>query len=248
MPEIFDRYMAGEHHDAWRELTGYSEWIKLPEYLDDAHAVARETMRRISGNLDLLIPRLLKMGYRFGELPKKRHPLAASFGPVRTMPDAESLGRLNSLLATTCPIPLSLQYWFAVVGGVNLCGYHPKWPAPEKLDALCLTPLSQQRLHAYLKDFRTWKTDPAHPCHKGQYELQLAPGHAEKAGHRKGSPGSMRVGLLIMDDIFINDWRPISFIGYLRETLSCGGFPGLMRDHQDHAEMIAQLTEGFAAF
>lgn len=248
MGEIYDRYMAGQHHDAWRELTGYSEWIKLPEYLGDAHKIAAETMARVHRNLDRLIPRLSRMGFRFGEARHGKKIKTALCKPVRRLPDNGVLSHLTDLLATTSPMPLSLHSFFATVGGVNLCGYHPHWPEEILLDPLWMPALDDSFFNMWKREFTAWRTDPDHPCHKGQLEIELSPSAQAKANRSGGQPCAMRVGLLIMDDIFINDYRPMSFIGYLREVFDCGGFPGLGRCTENHTELISTLTEGFETF
>jgi hypothetical protein len=240
--------MAGECRDAWRELTGYSEWIKLPEYLGDAEKIAAETMARVHRNLNRLTARLRKMGYRFGELPGGKRPAAAR-NPVRSLPDAQAVARLQTLLATTSPMPLSLQYLLTTVGGVNLCGHHPRWPEPAALDPLFLPALDDAFLAAWQNAYSRWRQ--AHPRltpQTPQLEITLSPSARNKSGRRGGNPSVMRVGLLIMDDIYINDYRPMSFIGYLRETFRCGGFPGLAHDAADHTELMGKLTEGSEIF
>lgn len=249
MGEIYDRYMAGECHDAWRELTGYSEWIKLPEYLGDAEKIAAETMARVNRNINRLMTRLRKMGYRFGELPGHKRPPTVLKNPIRSLPDAQTVSRLHTLLATTSPMPLSLQYLLTTVGGVNLCGHHPHWPEPATLDPLFLPALDDAFLAHWQTAFSEWRQAHPRPTPQTpQLEITLSPSVQIKSGHRGGNPSVMRVGLLIMDDIYINDYRPMSFIGYLRGAFHCGGFPGLAHDAADHTELMSRLTEGLENF
>jgi hypothetical protein len=67
MPSLLARYRAGEHVVVWAELGTGPLPIKA---LAGAEAVARETMRRVRRNIELLIERLLAEGYPFA------HPLA----------------------------------------------------------------------------------------------------------------------------------------------------------------------------
>jgi hypothetical protein len=59
MPEqtFFSRYLAGDHNNVWRELQALGEIVDQP-LRADALAVARETMRRVKINLEIIIHRL----------------------------------------------------------------------------------------------------------------------------------------------------------------------------------------------
>jgi hypothetical protein len=81
----------------------------------DAKAVAEETMRRARHNLDLLVPRLQKLGFAF-RYPKE----------VYRPPTKETLRDLNKFEKKVGPVPLSLRAWAEIVGTVNLMGTYPK--------------------------------------------------------------------------------------------------------------------------
>lgn len=61
-----ERYLAGEHKQVWDELTALGAAVRAEPLYSDALAVARETMRRVRQNLELLVPRLVAVGYQFG--------------------------------------------------------------------------------------------------------------------------------------------------------------------------------------
>jgi hypothetical protein len=61
-----ERYLAGEYEQVWAELVALGEAVRDEPLHSDALAVARETMRRVRQNLEMLIPRLVTMGYQFG--------------------------------------------------------------------------------------------------------------------------------------------------------------------------------------
>jgi hypothetical protein len=61
-----ERYLAGEYEPVWAELEALGEAVHDEPLSSDALAVARETMRRVRENLEVLIPRLVKAGYQFG--------------------------------------------------------------------------------------------------------------------------------------------------------------------------------------
>ncbi len=59
------RYQAGEHEAVWAEMTALGAAVRTAPHLDDAWAVARETMRRARSNVETLIRRLDALGYQF---------------------------------------------------------------------------------------------------------------------------------------------------------------------------------------
>jgi|SRR5579871_12870 len=58
------RYLNGEYLAVCDELIA-TDGVRDPLYLEDAAAVATETMKRVRHNVEVLIPRLAEMGYRF---------------------------------------------------------------------------------------------------------------------------------------------------------------------------------------
>lgn len=66
MASYLERYLNGEHEQVWAELQALGEGVRAEPVYEDALAVARETMRRARHNVEMLIPRLVAVGYQFG--------------------------------------------------------------------------------------------------------------------------------------------------------------------------------------
>src|SRR5258708_15436421 len=66
MTSCLERYIRGECVQVWDELLALGEAVRQEPLYADARAVARETMRRVRANLELLVPRLRTAGYDFG--------------------------------------------------------------------------------------------------------------------------------------------------------------------------------------
>jgi hypothetical protein len=62
---LLSRYLAGEHERVWAEMTALGPRVREAPHVDDAWAVARETMRRARHNVELIIRRLDQIGYQF---------------------------------------------------------------------------------------------------------------------------------------------------------------------------------------
>src|SRR5437879_5421588 len=147
----FERYQAGEHVPVWRDMRNI-QWIHFqqdPSYADtlaDVMRVARETMARVKQNIDLLIPRLQSLGYQFGYgwagVDDPENPWSDSdrrwvehAPPLLSPPLPDLNERFERIGQHLGYVPLSLQAFYEVVGGVNLVGTLPtRWmPCLESL-------------------------------------------------------------------------------------------------------------------
>ncbi len=134
MLSYFERYQGGEHERVWDELVQRgAEVFEEPLHLD-AWAVAQETMRRVRHNIELLVPRLEQLGYRFGSLPD--FPGYSQNTPIFTPPLTTASAIVDEWEALVGTIPLSLRAWFEIVGQVCLNGFHLDWPGTATLDPL----------------------------------------------------------------------------------------------------------------
>ncbi|MGZ3680003.1 MAG: hypothetical protein ACXWQR_15850 [Ktedonobacterales bacterium] len=75
-----NRYLQGEHEAVWDELHTLGAEIYNPSLYGDTLGVARETMRRVRANIEMLILRLAQTGFVFGYdhllLQTVAHPLS----------------------------------------------------------------------------------------------------------------------------------------------------------------------------
>src|SRR5579864_157836 len=79
---LLRRYLAGDHEAVWADMMALGARVREAPYLDDASAVARETMRRARQNVELLVRRLDQIGYTFwnGNQGRPDRPLGMMFG------------------------------------------------------------------------------------------------------------------------------------------------------------------------
>ena len=128
MMSYFKRYMAGEHEAVWAEMAVLGAAVRSSDTLEDAQAVATETMRRVLHNLLLLKERLPTCGYRFDA------PLGDSPRPVVRPASAEDRALLDTLERENGPMPLSLYAFYTVVGEVDFGQDYAQlvqWPERE---------------------------------------------------------------------------------------------------------------------
>ncbi len=61
-----ERYTSGEYESVWEELQALGSAVRQGPLHSDAIAVARETMRRVRQTIEILIQRLIRIGFVFG--------------------------------------------------------------------------------------------------------------------------------------------------------------------------------------
>jgi hypothetical protein len=215
------RYQAGEHIGVWRELTALGASVRFPALIDDAWAVAEETMTRVATNIDRIIERLANCSYQFDVYPDGTTPSATT--PVHGRPDTALLADVVELERRVGPIPLSLRAFWQVVGSVSLIGRAPEgWP--DYSDPLfVLSPgyaLSEFRERGLGEDS------------EGVFMCGLAPDVLHKDNVSGGPEYAIALPNPSADATFEEEWRGIGFVPYLRVgILKWGGFPGLSQDN-----------------
>ena len=145
MTAFLQRYERGEREPVWAELTALGGGVRAPGVYDDAVAVAGETMRRARHNLEILIPRLRELGYKF-TYPKPLEP------PARNT--SGDLRELEKILKG--PLPLSLQAWWQEVGRVSILGRHPQLNPAETGEDVLPDPLDFAPLDYALSSVEDW--------------------------------------------------------------------------------------------
>lgn len=66
MHTYLERYQRGEHEAVWDEFVLLGSALRQEPVYSDAQAVARETMRRVRQNIEVLIERLVQIHFIFG--------------------------------------------------------------------------------------------------------------------------------------------------------------------------------------
>src|SRR5262249_18397695 len=110
-----ERYRQGECEEVWAELLALGGQIREQPLNVEVQSVVLETMNRARANIELLVPRLTSLGYRFA------HPDRV-FVPA----DEETRRLVAEVERRAGPLPLSLRAWCEVVGEVNFMGSHPR--------------------------------------------------------------------------------------------------------------------------
>lgn len=261
MTTYLERYQSGEHETVWAELFALGVQVRQEPLLTDASAVARETMRRVRTNIELLIPRLETLGYQFG-IWEDGKPVELYSGPLR-LPSAATPEGIAQVEQELGPLPLSLWAFAEVIGTVDFCGHHPEWASKYgPLDPLVVeVPFDKPDYVKYVLD--TVREDAEHAQEEGEEGelfIVISPDIYHKDNISGGMPYEIALNVPAADGpVERLDPRAVSynerivpflFISYLRICLRWGGFPAfadIIEQERPH-EQLAFLTQGLLPF
>jgi len=244
-----ERYLHGEHEQVWAELVALGELATAGPLATDAGAVARETMRHVRSNVDLLIPRLRDLGYAFGHGWASARGILTAQGateldrdePPLSPPEDDLVEVLGELEHRAGTLPLPVRTFYEVVGGCNFVGAHPDpaWKS-DRLDPL---EVLSARAVLRLDDENHWSDGRRDD---GTCELPIAPDEYFKYLYSGGGPYAipLQVHGLVADAPLLYEWHHTSFVEYLRICFHWGGFPGWQRLTAAPEPTLTLLTEG----
>lgn len=212
---FLDRYTSGERERVWSDLVALGHQARHAAYFGDAYAVAKETMRRVRRNVEVLVERLTGLGYEFAR-PEAAH----------IPPDGAAIERIVAIEDSLGPLPLSLRAFYEVVGSVDftqswdqLVQYHR--PERERAgdlqilgeeDPLVVAPLTEL-VEAEASAGRVYFCFAADEFHKANY----SGGENYHVWLPDPRADFEIVGMYEIEERFVE---------YLRATFSWGGFRG----------------------
>jgi len=222
-------------------------------YQAEAWKVSREMVRRMHHNLDLLLPRLEELGYRFGagyydQAGPEEWAILEAEAPRRKLPTAETKQLLDAVEAQIGgKLPMLVRCWYEHIGGVNLVGLFPDteertWTPSlgVVLDPLFLFPLEVVAEKCDWDDFgagREWFWD-------------VCPDRFFKYGVSGGGPNALLLRPTF-DTFYLPEHHSYWFGGqYLRRVFQYGGFHGIPDADEQvlSPEVLAFLTRDFLPF
>lgn len=255
MVELYDRYMKGLHQEVYDEILVRNEEIFESSLYQDVQLVLREIMHRVLYNIEVLIPRLRVLKYRFGEgfwnqfddLSLEEKAEIEKDVPIFKAPESEiteKIGRLEHLVGT---LPLSLKCWYENVGSVNLIGlFDSSDTSKSSLEYGCaLDPLFMYSIEMVLNMVEGFVADDAW---KNESLLTLLPDNYYKYGFSGSGVYAIRVPSPTFDAPLVLERHQTTFINYLRLCFQWGGFPGLEQDNRLTSDELAFLTQDLRIF
>ncbi len=255
MLDLYDRYQQGFYQEVYDDLVHMHDHVFEEPTYTDALLVAREIMKRVRSNLELLIPRLHTLGFQFGkgfwqefdDLSAQEKATIEKEIPILGTPTSETSTRVGLLEQLTGPLPLSLRCWYEEVGSVNLIGLFPDSDTRNFsseygciLDPLFIYPvdIALQMVTRHTES-GVWQRDST---------LPLSPDNYYKYGYSGSGAYTVNLPCKAFDAPLLLEKHCITFVNYLRLCFQWGGFPGLETENRLTSEEMHFLTQGLRAF
>lgn len=249
---FYQNYLQGSYQEVYDKLVALQEQVYVEPYYTDALLVAREMMRRVRHNLELLVPRLHQLGYQFGKgftegLSPEERALVENDAPIFKAADSKTPEKIQMLEQLTGTLPLALTCWYEGVGSVNLVGLFPSTKDRNvDLDYGCvLDPLFMYSIEMairmvseYLKK-GVWHRSPT---------LALSPDNYYKYNCSGSGAYSLLLPCKAFDAPLLLERHQTTFIHYLRICFRWAGFPGLEVENRLTPSELAFLREGLQEF
>lgn len=222
--KLNDRYLAGQCEQVYEEMMIIDLATAPLEIQTEIYQVLTETFNRVSFNVNLIYTELKSNGYTFWH---DRN----SIEQARIYPSADTsqlLARLDQAVKPFGFLPLSLKFFYRIVGGTNLgWDYRKKeeilW---EMADPLQIAPLQQ-----VLKEVEDeeWLEGSREYYEEWQEALvDLAADSLHKDNISGGSPYGIEITRVpTVDALFLNEPHNTTFVNYLRICFDNCGFPGM---------------------
>ncbi|NJP06972.1 MAG: hypothetical protein HC837_15810 [Chloroflexaceae bacterium] len=237
-----ERYEQGHYEEVWLELTALGPTVRQEPIYSEAVAVARETMRRVRHNLELLVERLPTLNYRFATTP----PLEYAHEQKSTY--------LQRIEQQYNPLPLSIRQFYEVFDEVTLLGDHPVLNRYDMDDTLDQEELSDELSVLFTDPLCLFSLAPLEGTVEGiddesmrqlgQFAtIDLTPDltfftSAQTQMNKLIIPNSS------MDvHATTGTWAGMLFISYLRLSFKWGGFAGF--SYQPEAAKVAKAELDF---
>jgi hypothetical protein len=226
---LYDRYINGETEQVYQDIYALGHDAFLPANLTDIEKVLTETFRRVAFNLDIIYEELKSINYLFKTEPDYNFekPLHKPLHDTDIL-----LQQLDKAVKPFGFVPLSLKYFYKIVGGVNFV-----WDYETSEDFMweMADPIQIASLDAVIEAVTEewWQEDMQ------QYVDDEDFGHAfiDLAAddlHKDNTSGGQAYSIQItktpsIDSNFMNEPNDTTFINYLRICFEYCGFPSVTR-------------------
>jgi len=236
---FLQRYQQGDYEQVWHELSALGEQVRAEPYLADAQAVLIATMQRARHNLVLIIERLHLLDYHFAYPDQIWLPA-----------DHQLTARLSAFEQRYGLLPLSFYGWCAIVGTVNLMGYHPKLSTYAGDFGRSSVITYADPLVVEFEDVPEDNVAEEDECQDMSAVLYFAPCYFHKSNYSGSGGVYFDMPNPTMDAVLRDDadkWTGIPFVSHMRTCFRWGGFAGFEESDVAQAaaaEELAFLTEG----
>ncbi|MBW1299040.1 hypothetical protein [Aquimarina litoralis] len=231
---LYQRYIQGETKAVYDDIYKLGTNAFEDSYRKEIEKVMTETFERVLFNLNIIYKELIDIGYLFKtdatynfEKPL-HHPLKNTDSLLK---------QLEFTVKDFGFIPLSLKYFYQIVGGVNFV-----WDVEKNKNLMwnMADPIQVASLDSVVKEVTTeyWKEDIQQYVDDDYFGcafLDVAADDLHKDNISGGQPYAIEITKQPMIDArFMNEPNETTFISYLRICFDHCGFPGITRSDMNN--------------
>lgn len=223
-PGWLSRYRDGQRKQVWHELRQPDRTVLDSGLAEEAQLVCDEMALRARHNIEVIVDRLSKAGYRFHVNDDGQKPV------VPFIPATAGAGEYASWLREQFDaVPMTLLSWVRLVGDVWLVGTHPGWPESSSGDPLVIqvegSHYPESSIRELFKDeLEIWSERKSEDPETGPFVLPLAPDRLHKENVSGGEPYGVILPDGCVDGLFVAE-TTMPFVSYLNRVFRNGGFP-----------------------
>lgn len=226
---LYDRYLTGDTKQVYAEISNLGVNAFSADNLRDIENVLTETFLRVAYNLNVIYEALKKIDYLFNTNPQYNFekPLHKPLANTQTL-----LNRIDKAVKVFGFVPLSLKYFYKIVGGVNFAwdyntNDHLLWSMADPIQISSLDALAETVTDEF------WQEEIEEYVNDESFGFAFLELSADEF-HKDNISGGQAYALQItkqptIDSSFLNEPNNTTFIDYLRISFEYGGFPGMAR-------------------
>ena len=227
---FYERYMDGETTSVYNEIEKIDFNTLSVDDKNDIDQVLTETFERVHFNLQIIYNQLIEIGYLF----KTEYEFNFERPLHKPLVNTESLIKeLDSAVSPFGYVPLSLKYFYRIVGGVNFVWDYETnskfmWNMADPIQVASIDSIVEEVTNEdWIENIQPYVDDEEFGC----AFLELSADDLHKDNTSGGQPYSLEITKKpTIDGRFLNEVNETSFINYLRIGFEYCGFPGIKYD------------------
>jgi len=224
---LYEKYISGQTEQAYNDMLGLGKEAFSPGCKDDVEQVLTELFTRVAYNLDIIYAELKNINYLFKtefnyNFERPLHKPLPNTGDL--------LGKLDKAVTPFGFVPLSLKYFYKIVGGVNFAWDYDTnedfiWDLADPIQITSLDAVVETVTEEYWREEMEEIIEEGEPAY-----LELSADDLHKDNVSGGPPYSLEITANpAVDGLFLNEPNNTTFVNYLRICFDNCGFSLIRR-------------------
>jgi len=243
---LYNRYISGQTEEVYNDMLALGKEAFSPALQSDIDHVLTELFNRVAYNLNIIYTELKNINYLF----KTEFNYNFERPLHQPLPDTSVLlDKLDNAVKPFGFVPLSLKYFYKIVGGVNFVWDYDTnedfiWELADPIQIASLDAIVETVTGEY------WREEMQEIVEEDELPyLELSADDLHKDNVSGGPPYSLEIATHpSVDGLFFNEPNNSTFINYLRICFNNCGFPLIRRpdcnnDYQVFFDKVKPLLQ-----